>query len=104
MSYMARFSSRIEPFVEYKSGRMNQLVHALKSKQAALSPHPYKERPKNDPMDQKLIKAAQQGKTKLYLVEDGFLLYKKEQRLYLLDWLGLRKIIHECHHQMGCPS
>lgn len=49
-------------------------------------------------MAQDSIKAFEHERTKVFQVEDGLLLYKKDKRLYVPDWFNLRRsLVRECH-------
>lgn len=100
------FLAEIDFRFEYKPGKANQVADALsrKAELAALSKPEgilldlMKEGLKHDKMAQDSIKAVEHERTKVFQVEDGLLLYKKDKRLYVPDWFNLRRsLVWECH-------
>lgn len=99
------FLAEFDYSMEYKPGKANVVADALsrKAELAAMSTVKgelltrIKEGLQQDPLAIELVKAAREGKTKQFWVEDE-LLYTKGKRLYIPKWDNLRReLIKECH-------
>lgn len=57
-----------------------------------------KEGLKQEPVAKESIKAAEEGKTKVFQIEDGLSLYKMDKQLCVHYWFNLRRrLVGECH-------